>query len=300
MSNSDPFSLPNLMQSKRGYELWLSAAGYKPDTISRALRIYDQYVHFCALKAIRGGSVEAVTLFLVAARDRNVRPQTLLNYWKDLRLAFSWAQSEGFVAENPVEQIPRPRPSLYERERDVYYTESEYKTLLSVIPHWNWLGLRDRAIVMLLWDTGIRATELTCLTIEDISLDGQVYVRSGKAGVAYTGLLTPETEGAIRRQLLQRPHDSDYLFTNNRGQPLSRHALEQVLRKIGLRAGWSKSCYPHGFRHSFRVRLRDLGLDDTAISALLGHKTVTPTRGYGRRKAASAALEQLRRARNHP
>lgn len=294
---TDALLTPERMQHyKRSYLLWLTAAGYKPDTIERASRVSNSYMAFCQSSDTQYARRDSITGYLAAAAKRGVRPHTLLNYWKDLRLGFTWAVSEGLVVENPMAAIPKPRPSLYERERDVSYSEEEFEALKSVMPTWNSLGARDRAIVCALWSTGMRASELCNLKVEDIDdEEGVIRVNDGKDGVNYSCLLPPECEQNIRRYLMVRPQESEWLFLARHGGKLTRHGLEQMLRRQSQRAGWKQACFPHGFRHSFRIRMRKLGLDDTDTAALMGHRTVRSTYGYGRRQAAESALARLRR-----
>lgn len=279
----------------RGFELSLRSSGYRPDTIERATRIARFY-----LSSVNGadpGSRDAVEAFLAAASQR-VKRTTLLNYHKDLTMFFRWAQSKGLCGENPLSQIPKPRPSLYERERDTEflpYTDAEFARLLGVCTVWNWMGKRDRAILRVLWDTPFRAGELLALTEGDINWEGlEISVRDGKAGVRYEALISPVCGEALHEYLIARPA-GDGLFLDHHGGPFSRHGLLQLLRKLAARAGWEKPCSPHLFRHNFRARMRVVGMDDAAISALMGHATVVVTHGYARATVRRTAKEQRRR-----
>lgn len=273
----------------------MEASGYRRDTVERAVRIAHQYISFSIAQGLdlyHKGTAEA---WLAGASRRNVCAVTLLNYWKDLKLFGDWAVSEGLMAKNPVLEIRKPRPSMHERERDVVYSEFEVQKLLATCPTWTWIGFRDAAIIWLLWETGIRAQELCDLLVTDLDFDeGEIVVRDGKAGVRYEAVLTPAVDVPLRRWLLRRRFDGAMLFTDQRGGPLTRHALELMLRRRARRAGWAQNCFPHGFRHSFRARMKALGLDDADISALLGHSTIRSTWTYGRREAKRLAKERLR------
>ena len=166
------------------YHRYLEAAGFRPDTVERAVRIARQYSQFCFAHEHPFLSRQSVEAFLAGAAKRQVSGHTLLNYWKDLKMAFDWALSEGLVASNPVIQIRKPKPSLYERERDVVYSEEEMARLMATCPTWTWMGVRDAAIITVLWETGIRAQELCDLLVTDVDFDeGELTVRDGKAGV---------------------------------------------------------------------------------------------------------------------
>ena len=283
------------MWDLRSYGLWLSAAGYRPDTTTRALRVASMYLVWASGQD--NNRRETVIGFLAAAAER-VKRVTMLNYHKDLAMLFRWGLSEGLVADNPLELIPRPRPSLYERERDTRflpYTDAELKALLDACPHWNWLGLRDRALLWVFWDTPLRVSEVCGLLITDLDWEThELSVRDGKGGLRYEGLPSADCMVAIDRYLRHRPHDAAMLFIDRHGQTLTRHAVEQLYRRLAKRAGWTKPCSPHLFRHNWRVRALHMGLSDAHVSALMGHKTVVISHAYARQAVRADAKAVLR------
>jgi integrase len=228
----------------------------------------------------------------------NIKRITLLNYWKDLELFFRFLLSEGLVDSNLLHDVPKPRLSPHEQERDARflpYTEAEFRSLLESTPHWNWLGKRNQALLWVLWDTPLRLGELVNLRIADVDWDSdELLVCDGKGGVRYEGVLSQEGALSLSLYVEERPHESDYLFIDIHGGPMTRHAVEQMLRQLAMRAHWKKPCFPHAFRINWRLRMRGKGLDDTAISALMGHSSVAVTQGYGRRIARQMAKAQLR------
>lgn len=278
------------------FHLWLRAANYRPDTISRAVIIARQYIG--SANGHDPGEKDTVIAFLAQAAER-VKRVTMLNYHKDLAMFFRFAMSEGLVDENPLELIPKPRPSLYERERDTRflpYTDSEFEALLDACHRYNWLGLRDRAILWVLWDTPLRVSEVCGLMLTDLDWGPQeLQVRDGKDGVRYEALLSDSCLLAIDRYLRHRPNDAAMLFVDRHSQALTRGAVEQLCRRLARRADWTKPCAPHYFRHNWRVKMRRLGLDDAAISALMGHRSVVITHAYARQVARQDAKAQLRR-----
>ena len=277
------------------FERWLRAARYKQDTIERAVRVLRMYLNYCSARNLSVLCRESAEEFL-ADSGRTIKAHTHLNYWRDLRMSFGFAVVQGLTSRNWIEQIPKPTPSVHERERDITYSEEEMRSLLAVCPAWNWLGVRDRAIVLVLWNCGFRASEVCALLVTDVHWqDGEVLVRDGKGGSRYAGVMDAECAEAVSLHLLRRRHDAALLFTDIHGGPLSRNALLQLLKRLARKAGWSgKSCFTHGFRHAFRDNKRELGLDDTDISGLLGHSTVVSTRTYGRRAVAQKAKARLK------
>ena len=193
--------------------------------------------------------------------------------------------------------IPRPRLSIDERERDApIYTEGDRDKLLEVCPPWSWMGLRNQAIILTLWHTPLRASEMCGLQLADVDWDAsELRVRDGKGGSRYDAVMPAELALALDRYLRHRNFsDAEALWVDQKGRQLSTHALALMLRRMAKRARISKPVYPHGFRHNFRRRCREMGLDDADISGLMGHRSVTPTWGYARKAARDMAKARLR------
>lgn len=285
----------------RSYELWLRASSYRPDTISRALRVARMYLQFAREKdAADRGTVMA---WLAEASNR-VRVVTLANYHKDLAMLFRWAAGEGFVVSNPLEQIAKPKPSVEQRERDTRdlpYSEAELDQLLAACPERkvdgkpHWLGLRDRAILNVLFDTALRAGEICALRLDDVDWDSEeLKVRSGKGGTKYEAPISPAALVALDRYLRYRPDDGPMLFTDKGGGALSRHGLYLMVKRLAKRAGWTKPVCPHLFRHNWRVRMLDSELSDAYVSAGMGHKNVDVSHSYARQAVRKRAKPHIR------
>jgi len=283
------------------YELWLRAKPYRPDTISRAVRVAQMYLAFAEGKDATDRKV--VMAWLAQAGER-VRTVTIANYHKDLKLLFAWAAGEGLVAENPLADIPKPRPSLDERERatgHLPYSEAELDQLLAACPERkvdgapHWLGLRDRAILHVLFDTPLRASEICQLDRQDVDYEAEeLVVNRGKGGTRYEAVVTARTLAAIDRYLRHQPHDGRWLFTDQRGGPLSRHALYLMVKRLAKRAGWTKPVSPHHFRHNWRARMVDAELSDSYVSAGMGHKGVNISYSYARQAVRNRAKAHIR------
>lgn len=289
-----PHVLPHRVSLLISFDLWLKAAGYRPPTRERALRTARQYLAFC--DGNEPLSREPAIRYLADASGR-VKRISLEGRHKDLSMLARWAVSEGLVAESFMNGIPRPHPSIDERERDApIYTEADKDALLAVCPPWSWMGLRNQALVRALWYTPLRASELCALQLADVDWDaGEFKVRDGKGGTRYEAVIPAELALALDRYLRYRNFpESEALWVDQKGRQLSSHALALMLRRMAKRARITKPVYPHGFRHNFRRRCREIGLDDADISALLGHRSVQATWGYARQAARQMAKGRYR------
>jgi integrase/recombinase XerD len=161
------------------------------------------------------------------------------------------------------------------------------------LPSSDLLGRRDRAILEVLYGTGVRISELAALDVDDIDLDGgSVLVRSGKGGKGrvvpvgraarealrdYLGVTRPE----LAKKLKGGPaaHRAA-LFLNARGGRLSRQGCWKILKAYARAAGLEEKVSPHTLRHSFATHMLDGGADIRVVQELLGHANVTTTQVY--------------------
>ena len=148
------------------------------------------------------------------------------------------------------------------------------------------VGVRDRTLIEMLYDCGMRASEICSLRLADIDETGGVIYVRGKGDkeriVPYVGTL----RGAVKRYLeVARPllsrGDKDLLFLSSRGGQLSRGALWRIVQRRGRNAGIAKSrLHPHVLRHSFATHLQRRGMDLRTLQELLGHASIATTEKY--------------------
>lgn len=275
----------------RSFTLHLTASGYRRSTIDGYHHVVSRYLR---LQNGTAFSRESVLSFLADTAATCSRP-TLLAYWKALKCFFDWAEVE-VMGENPMRGLRRPRLSRDEAERNTpVYTEADRDALLQACPEWTRMGLRNRALILTLWHTPLRASEICGLTVSDLDWAAmEITVRSGKGGVRYSAIMPTVLAHAIDRYLRHRAIGSENLWVDRAGAPLSPHGLALMLRRVAARARLQKPVYPHAFRHRYRIWLVTLGLTDVEIAALMGHRTVRSTWGYGRKAIESGAKARLR------
>lgn len=186
--------------------------------------------------------------------------------------------------ENPCShlafpKLPKPLP--------VNLTEKDIESLLAAPDHSTPVGLRDKAILELLYACGLRISELTSLESSQVLLNnGCVRVR-GKGGKER---LVPMGEAATawlsrylqksRPLLSQRHSGSKVLFLSNRGNPLSRQSCWYTIKKMACKASIGKPLSPHSLRHAFATHLLDHGADLRIVQLLLGHSSLSTTQIY--------------------
>ena len=202
------------------------------------------------------------------------------------RSFFSWLAQRGFVAASPAAALATPK---LERRLPAILTPGEVDALIESAPNDEPVGLRDRAIVELLYDTGIRVSELCGIDLDAVDLvAGRVRVM-GKGGKERMVPVAPPGVDALERYLagprswfVRRqtpPGDRRALFLNRRWKRIGsrdvRALVERYVRALGVR-----HASPHTFRHSFATHLLDGGADLRAVQELLGHADLATTQVY--------------------
>lgn len=272
-----------------GYLLAAHARRLAPGTIA------DYSVTFKRLRTFLGDpefdqiTVENIRAFLAA--QTTISRKTLLNYHVGLSALWTWARGEGLVAENIVRRLPQPKPTLTEI---VPFSRDEIRAMLKAVelarPYlMPGKGLvqahppaaaRNRAIILLLLDTGLRAAELAGLHVDEVDLKTQRITVTGKGSKRRVLPISAETAKALWRYQAGRPVSPEpALFLNVRGDAMSRATLLHVVADIGRRAG-VVNVHPHRFRHTFAIMFLRNGGNVFVLQALLGHSTLEMVRRY--------------------
>jgi site-specific recombinase XerD len=186
-----------------------------------------------------------------------------------------------------------------------FLDEPEVKALIAACDQTRWAGRRDRALLALAAQTGLRASELTALTTADLHLGTGAYVSTlGKGRKQRITPLTPAVVGILRAWLTERAQiPGDALFPTRRGTPMTRDALERRLTVHTRTATTTcptlaeKNVTPHVLRHTAAMRLLRAGVDTTVIALWLGHEKVATTAVY---LHADMALKEQALARTTP
>lgn len=218
-------------------------------------------------------------------------PNGVLAVWRGVRTVFNFAYAEGLSQFDPKTVKP-PKEQKGQKEP---LTESECRDVLAAC-----LNPRDKAIVSLLLDTGIRAQELCSVRPSDLNTEQrEVFIWNGKGGKPRTVPFSAATLKALRRWEQHRELESPWFFhnvDNNYGTQLTPNYLNHCIKRIGKRAG-VQPLGPHRFRHTFGRFYIAAGGDSLQLQRLMGHESVTVTMRYV--KLSRADLQQSH-ARHSP
>ena len=199
-----------------------------------------------------------------------------------LRSFFYWMVLEGIRKDNPCDKVDSPKLGRYLPE---VLSVEEVDAIMESVDTSGWGGLRDRAILEVLYGCGLRVSEAAGLKISDLWL-GEGFIRvTGKGDkeriVPVGGMATD----AINAYIGVRPEaadtqSEDILFLNRFGKGLSRVAIFNMVKKQALLAGVRKEISPHTFRHSFATHLIENGADLRVVQEMLGHESILTTEIY--------------------
>jgi len=222
--------------------------------------------------------------FLAELRARHIAKTTLGRKMAALRSFFRFLCKEGHLSANPVLALRTPRR---ERRLPHILSADEVIRLLNSAAGADVASRRDRAILELLYSTGMRVAELTGMDVKDLDLAAEVAKVMGKrrkaricplgryaieAATAYLGLrgISPQ----------QAPRCTEPLFLNLRGGRLTDRSIRRILRRRLIEANLPAKTTPHTLRHSFATHLLDRGADLRAVQELLGHSSLSTTQIY--------------------
>ena len=209
--------------------------------------------------------------------SRNLEQSTVQRYLVALKAFWRWCIQEGFTEDNPTTTIKLGRPA---QKVVKGLSPAQLKTLLNSLKDRKQEDARNKAIVLILVDCGLRVSELTNLTIDDIDFERgliQVMGKGAKQRLARMGL---KTQKAVWKYLMMRGKtDSNWLWLNPMGEQLTSNGIQQMMRKqlskeVGFRV------YPHLLRHTFAISFLYNGANTFECQYSLGHSSLEMTRRY--------------------
>ncbi len=231
------------------------------------------------------GEIQAGDLreFVFSLKDRGLAPTSIRRAISSIKGYFSFLLAEGEVAADPSEGLVTPRVG---RKLPEVLSVPEVGRILEAPNPDHPLYWRDRAILEVLYATGVRVSELLELRLGNLDLDSGFCIVFGKGAKERMVPLGGPALRALDRYLRQvRPElaqgrGGGVVFLNARGTPLTRQAVWGLVRRSAERAGIVRKVSPHTFRHSFATHLLEGGADLAAVQELLGHSDISTTQIY--------------------
>lgn len=256
-----------------------------PNTISSYMSDLEHFRSFCRRASVTDvADVERALLrrYLAHLSELNYSRRTIARKFSSIRACMSWALHTGRIAVDPSLDIPVPK---LDHPLPKVVKPSEAAALCELPPADEARGLRDRAIIEILYGSGVRVSELCSLDLEDVDLRRGSIVVEGKGRKERKLPLSEPACRALERYVtegrgdLARPSSGSALFLGVRGGRLGTRAVRSMLDRYTRLEEGSKIS-PHTLRHSFATHLLDAGADLRAVQELLGHEDLATTQIY--------------------
>lgn len=234
-------------------------------------------------KIFKDIKVDDVKSWILDLTERQIGKRSIKRKMSSLKSFYAWMYLQKKVDSDPFEYVHSPKAThalpdfFFEKEIDALLTANEKRT--------DKLKDRDQALLMLMFASGLRASEVVNLTFNQVDFDNRIMKVSGKGNkdrlVPFTNLAKEAMLNYInglRKDLLKE--DTKYIFLNSKGNMMTVRGLEYILDEIEAKTGLYGKIHPHMLRHSFATKMLNRGADLRTIQELLGHSSIETTSIY--------------------
>lgn len=270
------------------YEYYINGElNLSKNTCESYLRDVDQYCDFlsknrncCAPADI---TIDDLRAYLSSLKRKQINSSSQARKLSAIKSFHSFCMKEKYTTTNISKLVANPKQ---EKKLPVVLSIEEIDTLLDSLNNDNPLEMRNKAMIELLYSSGLRVSELVNIRLVDMKLSARVIHIYGKGSKERIVPVGEEAIDAINyyldngRNKLQNVKSKDFVFLNNHGAPLTRQAVFGIIKEKALNCGITKPISPHKLRHSFASHLLERGLDLRLIQELLGHEDISTTEIY--------------------
>jgi len=293
----------------KGYTLNCRCEGKSPKTIAIYSMVLKNFIWYCRRNQfpiephkISAAHVRQFLWYLVSEPNRwdgksprakkPASQTTVHDYYRALRTFFNWLKAEGLIPENPFSHLKPPKT---EKKVIEALTPEEIARLFQCCPGRTPLEARNKAILSILLDCGLRVSELAALAVGDVDMNtGSIVVRHGKGGKQRIVHIGSKAQKALWKYMtIYRKSESKSLFINRRGEQLDAVGVKILIKRLGESAKVSVS--PHKLRHTFAISYLRAGGDVFSLQYLLGHSTLQMTQRYLQSLNADDAINAHRK-----
>ncbi len=227
---------------------------------------------------------EHIKSFLAFLSGQNYSKSTIARKLATLRSFYKFCLRRGYVSVHPLATIRTPKQ---EKSLPRFLDVDQINKLLSTPDGGSLLGARDRAMLEVLYSTGVRVSELVALNLEDVDFVGRTLRIRGKGKKQRISPVGPTAIASLQRFLEMRRADARNstfepgpLFINKHGKRLSTRSVRRKLDKYLIQCGLDPNISPHTLRHTFATHMLNNGADLRSVQELLGHQSISTTQVY--------------------
>jgi len=254
--------------------------GLSPATLKYYSYTLERFVRFCYQSDLtNGGMITAhhVRIFLLKLQETN-NPTSVHDYFRSVKRFFNWLVEEGLLKLSPVKTIKPPR---IPRQIVKPFSVQDIANMLLLCAGNRFLDLRNRAMVLLFLDTGLRLSELAAIQLGDIDFDHETIKVMGKGARERKVRVGATTQKALLKYLMMRSDEHSCLWVTEERRPLARDGIQTSIERLckraevkGARPG------PHTFRHTAAIHCLRNGMGEFTLQLMLGHSTLKMTSKY--------------------
>ncbi len=256
-----------------------------PHTIDSYRRDLQQLALFLSEKKVSLARIDNVVLrsFLATLYEKEIKKSTAARKLAAMRSFFQYCIRMKWINDNPAKVVATPKQDRY---LPSFLSEAEVEAFLDLPLSDRPLDLRDRAILELLYATGLRVSELVGISLEDISFTERLIRVKGKGKKERIVPFGRMAEGSLKNYvrakifIFKGDIDTEALFLNYRGERLTTRSVQRIVDKYIDSSAMRRKISPHSLRHSFASHLLSRGADLRAIQEFLGHESLATTQKY--------------------
>lgn len=248
------------------------------------MRYYEQkvgeFIKFCInldINDVTHIMPSHVRLFMLKLQETN-NPTSCHDFYRAIKRFFNWSIDEGILLSSPIRNI---KPPKVPKKVVQPFTIEQIKELLNQCGCSTLIGLRDRALILIFLDTGLRLSEIANIKLDDIDKNKEIIKVMGKGAKERIVRIGNNAREALLDYLRIREDENPFLWISSKNFELTARGIELRIHSLGVRAKISGvRCSPHTFRHTFATNSLINGANEFNVQSLLGHSTLTMTRRY--------------------
>lgn len=248
------------------------------ENYNRDLKKFFKFLNDYKIKDIKKITKETVRLYFLKQKNNNISNRTLGRYYSSLNSFFLYSIEHEYIGVNPLKFIDYPK---YTKKIPEYIYDSQLEKLLNEKTSENAeIELRNKLIIHLLLDTGVRVSELVNIKVHDIDVEERIIKVFGKGSKERFVFFTSKTKELLINYLIKRKEKAitDNLLINYKGEKLTERSVQKIIKLVGEKIGLD--IHPHLLRHTFATDLLNKGADIRMIQELLGHENLDTTQIY--------------------
>lgn len=255
---------------------------YSKNTIESYKRDLLKYYNYFKVDYVQNINKDDVKKYLKYLNEENMNERSIARNISSLKSFYKYLIIDKIINDNPVESISLPKLG---KKLPNTLSEEDINKLLDIKLNDNY-SYRNKAMLELMYATGLRVSELVNLKVYDVNLDEAIVKTMGKGSKERIIPIGDYALNSLKvyideyRSSLFKREVNDYLFLNNHGKKMTRQGFFKIIKKLASEQGIKKDFSPHTLRHSFATHLLSHGADLRIIQELLGHSDVSTTQIY--------------------